>query len=160
MKTKKNSMDIDFIKVVRPKKNKCIRISVYILITGVLFQAFSGWLSAQTEVVRAAISLAKQGDTIIVPAGQAICFSELIITKNLFLIGSGAGSSVVTSGINKYAYLIVYKPASFLSDQPFRVSGFTLNLNNSSHGIFFDGTRNTTCVLQRNAGSTIIPSRA
>ncbi|RPI97916.1 MAG: hypothetical protein EHM32_00530, partial [Spirochaetales bacterium] len=105
--------------------------------------------NASYSAVNTAVAAAQPGDTVVVPPGQATWASQLIITKSLSLIGAGAGSTVITSGIgNLNAYLIAYRPTDFASNPAFRVSGFTFDLANSSHGVFLDGTRNTTSVLQ------------
>lgn len=99
--------------------------------------------SASFADVSAAVSRAKAGDTVVVPAGTATWSSRLVITKGINLIGAGVGSTVITSAYNDYIaggantdpenYLITYQPSSPSSNDAFRFSGFTVNGNNKSH---------------------------
>lgn len=97
--------------------------------------------------VSAAISKAGPGDTVTVPAGTATWNSQLIIVKGISLIGAGIGKTVITStyaapnprvyspniSVNeqevKKQWLIVYNPEDPAADEPFRLSGFTFDLN-------------------------------
>lgn len=81
--------------------------------------------------VSAAISSASPGDTVIVPAGTATWGSQLTIRKGIYLIGAGVGITVITSGYSG-SYLILYNPSDYVSNAPFRLSGFTFNLNGKS----------------------------
>lgn len=99
--------------------------------------------------VAEAVAAANAGDTVSVPAGSSTWATQLVITKSLYLIGNGVGSTNITSGLSAGQYLVTYRPANFLTDQPFRASGFAFDLHDSSHGIFLDGTRNAGTVLQK-----------
>ena len=106
--------------------------------------------------VSAAISRAKSGDTVIVPAGTATWANQLVITKGVNLVGAGDGKTVITSGyalntsvsvLDPQQYLIVYNPASPILNESFRLSGFTLDLNNRCRGVILKNT--TTSVINR-----------
>jgi PKD repeat protein len=95
--------------------------------------------------VSAAVSSASPGDTVIVPVGTATWSSNLIITKGIKLIGAGIGQTVITGNfINNYngdyfntgSHIIVYQPASPALNEPFRLSGFTFDLDFKSNGIY------------------------
>lgn len=94
--------------------------------------------------VSAAIASAQSGDTVIVPACSATWDGNLIITKGLTLQGAGAGSTVITSNyippnpgnpLDERNFLIAYKPASPELNEPFRLTGFTFDINNTCEGI-------------------------
>jgi len=97
--------------------------------------------------VRAAISSAQAGDTVLVPAGEARWTQPLEITKPIKLIGAGIGSTIITSDYHptdtsrdksrRENYLITYYPSNPLTtaDAPCRISGFTLNGGANSFGI-------------------------
>jgi len=92
--------------------------------------------------VRAAVSRAKAGDTVIVPSGSATWTSNLVITKGIKLIGAGIGQTVITGGYTNSGsyfetsgYLISYEPSHPELNEPFRLSGFTINFSNRCWGI-------------------------
>jgi len=87
--------------------------------------------------VSAAISSANSGDTVIVPAGSATWSSQLVITKGIRLVGAGVDNTIITSNYtapnmgnpsDPLNYLIVYKPASPAANEPFRLTGFTIDV--------------------------------
>jgi hypothetical protein len=90
--------------------------------------------SPSLEDVKGALSNARPGDTIIVPAGRATWSDQIIITKGVKLIGAGIGMTIITSGYaaptpyDHTGYLIAYVPSSPSSNEPFRLSGFTFDL--------------------------------
>jgi len=89
--------------------------------------------------VKAAISAARSGDTVIVPPGAATWNSPLVITKGINLIGAGIGNTVITSGYNAPdGYLIDYSPSNPAANEPFRLSGFTL-LGGDNNGVLAIG---------------------
>ena len=99
--------------------------------------------SASFADVSAAVSKAKAGDTVIVPAGSASWANQLVATKGINLIGAGIGKTVIignyaASGdrLSSLAYLVVYRPANPELNEPFRLSGFSFNCNNKCDGIF------------------------
>jgi len=99
--------------------------------------------------VSAAVNYAVSGDTIIVPAGPAIWDNHLIITKGIYLIGAGIGNTIITGNYahpdlnnwNPENYLISYVPTSPALNEPFRLSGFTFNVDNKCFGLLL---RNAT----------------
>jgi hypothetical protein len=97
--------------------------------------------------VQAAVALAKEGDTVIVPSGTALWNTQLVITKGIHLIANGIGSTVITSNytapspnnvLNSANYLIYYNPATPANDTAFRISGMTIALDNKCHGIMLN----------------------
>jgi len=91
-----------------------------------------------------AIFSASSGDTVLVPSGTAVWPGTLIITKGIILQGAGQGNTSIISGFsaptpanlaNEANYLIVYRPANNTLNEPFRITGFTLDFNNKTAGI-------------------------
>jgi len=89
---------------------------------------------------------AKGGDTVVVPAGSGstVWDNTLVITKGVKLIGPGKNNLKVVSNHDATApttawtsgnFLIVYKPDATLNE-PFRLSGFTFDMNNKCGGLF------------------------
>jgi len=100
--------------------------------------------SCSYEDVSAAIEEAESGDTVIVPAGSATWDTCLTITKGIILKGSGIGQTVITTNnTNQFYGVIKYQPASPESNEPFRITGFTLNGNNKSKVIFLQNYSTT-----------------
>ena len=96
--------------------------------------------------VKAAISQANPGDTIIVPSGSATWDSNLVITKGIYIIGAGIGKTVIKSNwsstnAHPRTFFIDYNPATPANNEPFRFSGFTLDMDNRGNLI---GLRNST----------------
>ncbi len=85
--------------------------------------------------IKSAIGEAKPGDTIMVPEGEATWDDQLVIYKGVRLVGAGIGKTKITSGYRAptlyrpTGYLIAYLPESPGRDEPFRLSGFTFDLN-------------------------------
>lgn len=84
--------------------------------------------------VSAAIAAANPGDTVNIPAGSATWLSRLLVTKPIYLLGAGEGSTVITSGVaslgntdNTTYWLISYLPSTPSLDLPFRLSAMTIN---------------------------------
>jgi len=76
--------------------------------------------------VRAAISGAAPGDTVLVPAGSATWEAPLDLQKGILLIGAGVGSTIITRGASASS-IISYIPSNYDLNAPFRLSGFTFN---------------------------------
>jgi len=105
--------------------------------------------SCSLKDVQAAIAQANPGDTVIVPAGSAVWSSNLVIKRGIILKGAGIDKTIITcnysgSGTNweSSRFLVSYVPESPGADQPFRLSGFTFDLNNKDTGGLL--LRNTT----------------
>jgi len=99
--------------------------------------------------VKAAISTAGTGDTVLVPAGSAIWNSPLGITKGIILKGAGAGLTIITSNYsNSGDHLITYTPSDFSANNPFRITGFTFDLANKCKGIFLNHWSSSSLVIQ------------
>jgi PKD repeat protein len=79
--------------------------------------------------VSAAIAAATSGDTVMVPAGSATWSSQLMITKEIKLIGAGVGSTIITMTGGAYAFAYQPRPGTVTL---FRLSGFQFNLNNTA----------------------------
>lgn len=103
--------------------------------------------SASYADVAAAIASATAGDTVTVPAGSATWATNLAVTKALSIVGAGIGSTIITGNfINDYPsgaeyfdknnYLVSYEPADPEADETFRLSGFTLDCDLKSNGIY------------------------
>jgi hypothetical protein len=85
--------------------------------------------------VSAAVAAASAGDTVSVPAGACTWNTRLTITKGVNLIGAGVGNTVITNGRADHGTLIAYEPSNYSANDPFRVSGFTIDLGNNGFGI-------------------------
>ena len=110
--------------------------------------------SCSQKDVQAAIATAKAGDTVVVPAGKATWSSNLVINKGIILRGMGIDKTVITCSYagtgqitSPSGYFITYEPNSPSEDQPFRLTGFTFNLNSITNtgGLLL---RNTTSYHQ------------
>ncbi len=104
--------------------------------------------------VRAAISNANPGDTVLVPAGSATWTSNLVITKGIILKGAGQGQTIITSGyaggtdyMDTSYFLVSYVPLEPANNETFRISGFTFDFDNKCGGIFIQNT--TRSVINR-----------
>ena len=107
--------------------------------------------------VSTAIDIASSGDTVNVPAGNCTWASHLSITKGIQLIGIGMDnlkitsnySSVDTTGKNPLNYLIDFSPdaTSRSNDTPFRISGFTFEMDAKCRWL----------LLRNEASSPIVP---
>lgn len=89
--------------------------------------------------VQAAIATAKIGDIVLVPEGKAVWGAKLIIRKGITLKGVGVDKTIIVNGYDGQgdydACLIMYRPDDFEANSAFRVTGFTFDINNKSHGI-------------------------
>jgi hypothetical protein len=108
--------------------------------------------------VRAAISAANEGDTIIIPAGTATWSSYLSITKSLSIIGAGMDQTIINNGYTMPGgggsmeigkNLISYVPANPEDNPPFRLSGMTFNFGTRSYGILLHNTTLYDCTKIR-----------
>jgi PKD repeat protein len=98
--------------------------------------------------VKAAVDSAVSGDTVIVPAGSATWNSQLVITKGIYLIGAGMANTVIASNysVSSYNYLwdnsflITYLPANPSLNEPFRISGLTIDCASQCFGIMLHNT--------------------
>jgi hypothetical protein len=104
--------------------------------------ASSSYSDVSTAVLSSSI-----GDTVHVPAGSAAWNTTLFITKGIYLVGAGAGQTVITNVCASDAPLIHYDPADYSTDQPFRLSGFTFCAN-GRHTLDLGSGRNGPFPLQ------------
>jgi len=106
--------------------------------------------SCSQKDVHTAIAQANPGDTVIVPAGRATWTSNLVITKGVILKGAGIDKTVIVcnyTGVggngSPSQFFIAYAPASPAENQPFRLSGFTFDINNKlTGGLLLKNTTN------------------
>jgi uncharacterized repeat protein (TIGR02543 family) len=120
----------------------------YLLSTGAQVQAavvIDAASCSQTDV-QAAIDAAQDGNTVLVPSGTTTWSSCLLINKGIILKGAGIDQTVIISSITdtQFGGIIKYAPAI---NAPFRVSGFTLDGNDTSNGIFL--TNPTTTIMDQ-----------
>ena len=98
------------------------------------------------EAVRAAISQAHPGDTIVLPEGSAVWTEQLQINKPITLIGAGIGKTIIRRGFgyrdskytrNKINYLICYEPAASGAERNelFRITGIEIDCDGKGPGI-------------------------
>jgi hypothetical protein len=94
-------------------------------------------VSCSLADVSTAIGSATYGNTVLVPAGNCIWNSALVITKAVKLQGAGLSSTVITSAVGSANFLIIYSPdtTSINNDYAFELSGFTFDMNNASGGM-------------------------
>jgi len=112
------------------------KIALFVVISVGLFGAASE-LNAATRAaascsyadVSSAISSAAIGDTVNVPAGSCTWNNTLLINKGISLIGGNGGVTKITSGGQQF--IIQINPANYNVDDPIRLSGFTLDGNNT-----------------------------
>ena len=102
------------------------------LVTCTLLTPSDGVVAAEIDAkspslidVTAAITLAKDGDIVKVPAGAVTWTSTLSITKNVTLLGAGPSLTVITNGITGPASRPPLVKIDLSRDLPFRLSGFT-----------------------------------
>ena len=100
--------------------------------------------SVAYEDVRVAVAAAASGDIVVVPAGSATWLSTLKITKRIWLVGAGVGQTIIASGVASRDCIISYVPADAASTSFFRLSGFTLDSNNTSRLVEIVRTDTTT----------------
>jgi len=88
-------------------------------------------LSCSYTDVSNAINSANIGDTVRVPAGTCTWSNSLLITKGIKLMGAGIGNTTIRRGA---ANIIVYVPADYTLNAPFRVSGFSFDQVSEAYG--------------------------
>jgi hypothetical protein len=99
--------------------------------------------------VSTAIASAQSGDTVIVPAGNCTWSSGLTITKGIYVLGAGAGATNITCTSSRN-YVITYQPSDLAGNHPFRVSGFTFDMDNQSYGIELNAAHSSDLTIQTN----------
>lgn len=102
---------------------------------------------SRADVVTA-INAASNGWTVQVPAGACEWDSQLTVAKGITLAGAGASNTTITS---TYAgsWLISYTPADFSLNQPFRITGFTFDFNDTSGGIILNYSSSNLTIQTR-----------
>jgi len=108
--------------------------------------------SCSEKDVQAAIATAKAGDTVVVPAGEITWSAKLVITTGITLKGAGIDRTIIHNGYSNASdydeALIMYQPSDFDVNWPFRITGFTFDLNNRGHGILLAHHRSSSLVIQ------------
>ena len=85
--------------------------------------------SASRAAVGAAVAAARDGDTVLVPAGSATWTSTLTVTKNISIIGASEGQTMISEDLSRRGNAPLIS-ASLSHDSPpqfaysFRLSGF------------------------------------
>lgn len=85
--------------------------------------------------VSAAVLRAMPNDEVLVPACRAVWSAPLVLTRPIQLVGSGIGSTVISSGFTSSTRGIISVEPSPPSDGLYRVSGFTIDQNTTSYGV-------------------------
>ncbi len=105
------------------------------------------WTAASCSYtdVSNAIGEASSGDTVIVPAGSATYNSSLVIAKGIIFKGAGIDQTTITANFTTQYYgIFTYEPANPSLNEPFRITGFTLNGNNLSNCLVLNNTATTS----------------
>jgi len=110
--------------------------------------------SASLAHVSIAISTADDGDTVMVPAGEVAWDSQLVITKNIQLIGAGSDKTLITATYespttntsDSRCGLIYFNPDNPSASQTFRISGFLFDLDLNCGAVFM---RNHSLTFQQ-----------
>jgi hypothetical protein len=89
--------------------------------------------SASYADVSSAIASSTYGDTVVVPAGSETWGSTLTIVKGITLKGAGIDSTIIHGNFGEDKSLILYDPdsTSVSTDEPFKVTGFTFDSDNT-----------------------------
>lgn len=111
-------------------------IGVLLFGRGALDAAVIHAQSASRTDVGAAVALAKDGDTVTVPAGTATWTATLSITKNITLQGAGEGQTMITENLPRAANSPIFSVSlSHDSSAPaysFRLTGMKLKSANNA----------------------------
>ena len=96
--------------------------------------------------IQTCINSATAGDTINVGAGSGSWSTQIAITKSIYLIGAGIGSTIISTGANNQIYINL-TPTNASDNIPIRVSGFTFNVGASvlflyrNNSLIYDSTK-------------------
>jgi hypothetical protein len=98
--------------------------------------------------VNTAYTAASSGDTVIIPAGSATWDNQLVITKGIYIIGAGVGATTITSNytppspyyLYSDSFLFTYDPTTPSLNEPFRLSGMTIDCANKCYGFMLKNT--------------------
>lgn len=111
--------------------------------------------------VNAAVSAASNGDTVMVPPGQATWNTTLTITRGITLQGAGIGQTTITRQGNIIS--IAPNSTAEANSEKFYISGFTFDTNNASDvqmgysgAINVGGTKSTRIIVHHNKFQNII----
>ena len=129
-------------------------VVLIVVLFAALFFAKTSWADTHTAAscsaadVTTAITAASTGDTVAVPAGSCSWSSGLSITKGITLQGAGIGNTVITYG-GSAASMVYYNPTTPSLNNPFRLTGFTLDCNNvaGTYGVQIRQNSDTTNII-------------
>jgi hypothetical protein len=99
-------------------------VVVTILLVGPAYAATIGAANCSESAVQSAISAAKDGDSVLVPAGNCTWSSELSITKAITLQGAGIDQTRITCNLATYDGMIKITAKPSLNT---RVTGFSFD---------------------------------
>jgi hypothetical protein len=129
-------------------RNICLLLLIFLIFSpGLLFADTHAASSCSRVDVGTAVTAASSGDTVTVPAcpGGVTWTTPLIITKGITLQGAGIGQTVIKAklgyaAVSYYAAdrrtinreIILYKPSNPSLNEPFRLTGFEIDLQSTS----------------------------
>jgi len=90
-----------------------------------------------SEDIQAAIDSAADGDTVFIPAGRSTWSERVEIRKEIYLIGAGIDSTIITRIGGGEAFYI-----NITANERIRISGMTIDGNGESNGIISHYAKN------------------
>ena len=121
----------------------CFSLIIMVISFGALADTHTA-ASVSYSDVNAAVSAASSGDTVFVPAGTATWSSTLTITKGITFQGAGIDSTIIRSNINNNnAAFVNYVPSNPALNEPFNLTGFTIDGMMKSQNVVINNTSNT-----------------
>lgn len=135
------------LRVIMNLKLIVILLPVILPLTEISEAAIIDAASCSYGDVSAAISSASAGDTVSVPAGSCTWTSSLTIIKGITLKGAGIGSTVIKKETG--SIIIKYQPVTPTSDETFRLTGFTLDENNTGDNVVYIENTSLTTTLTK-----------
>jgi len=116
------------------KKEKVLLAILIIIVCSTTISAIDV-KSCQLSEIKTAISNANPGETINVPAGTCTWDGSLLIDKGVNLIGAGIDKTIIRNSGScslgfQGEFWLQYEPSDYSLNTPFRLSGFTFDINN------------------------------
>lgn len=114
---------------------KLLLLFLLLLLPNITWAACAGssptWTAASASIadISACVTAANPGDTINVPADSKTWTGQLSITKGVKLIGAGIDLTTITYAGDANTTMFAYQPADLSLNTPFRLSGFTFDIN-------------------------------
>jgi hypothetical protein len=112
--------------------------------------------SASYSDVSTAYGLCSPGDTLEVPSGSATWNSQLLITIGIKIIKTGTGTITNGYGGGYRSFLIYYNPSNPGANEPFRITGFTVDLNSAGSWLLLDNSSSTPITKIRVDHNTVL----